>query len=36
MRDWVLVLGPVGLVVYFIAYPAQFTALMEWLERVMR
>ena len=31
MRDWLLVIGPLGLVVFFLIYPGAFTALVAWL-----
>jgi hypothetical protein len=30
MRDWFLVLGPIGIVVYFLVFPDQFGAFMSW------
>ena len=30
MRDWLLLLAPVVLVIYFLAYPDQFSAFMSW------
>jgi len=35
MRDWVLVLTPIAVVVYFIVYPDQFHAFMMWIERLI-
>jgi hypothetical protein len=35
MRDWLLVLVPVGAVVYFLAYPDEFTRLVSWLSRLI-
>ena len=36
MREWMLVLIPVALIVYFIVYPDQFTALMAWAMQWVR
>jgi hypothetical protein len=33
MREWNLVIAPVALIVYFIAFPAQFSALIAWAQR---
>jgi hypothetical protein len=30
MRDWLLLLAPIALVIYFLAYPDQFSAFMAW------
>lgn len=30
MREWVLALGPVAAIVYFVMYPHQLKALMDW------
>jgi hypothetical protein len=30
MRDWLLLLAPVVLVLYFLVYPDQFSAFMSW------
>ena len=30
MRDWLLLLAPIALIVYFLAYPDQFSAFMTW------
>ncbi len=35
MQDWVLVLGPIVAVVYFLAHPSEFTTLMDWFARLM-
>jgi hypothetical protein len=34
MRDWLLVLLPIGVVIYLLAYPSQFTALVNWMSRL--
>jgi hypothetical protein len=36
MRDWLLVILPVALVFYFIEYPDQLKALIEWLSALAR
>jgi len=36
MRDWILVLIPVAIIVYFIVYPDQFSALMAWAMQWVR
>jgi hypothetical protein len=36
MRDWLYILVPIGVVIYFVVNPGQFTALMMWLERLVR
>jgi len=33
MREWNLVLAPVIVIFYFIAFPAQFSALILWAGR---
>jgi len=30
MRDWLLVLGPVILIAYFLVFPDQFSAFVHW------
>jgi hypothetical protein len=30
MRDWLLLLAPIVLVIYFLAYPDQFSAFVYW------
>jgi hypothetical protein len=30
MREWLLMLLPVGVIVYFIVYPDQFSEFMTW------
>jgi hypothetical protein len=32
MRDWQLVLFPVGIVIYFLVYPNQLSAFITWAE----
>jgi hypothetical protein len=34
MRDWIWALAPVGLVVYFVMYPAKLIALLHWIMSV--
>jgi hypothetical protein len=36
MRDWLLILAPIAVVAYFLAYPQQFTAFATWLEGLVR
>ena len=36
MRDWIWPLAPVAMIVYFVAYPAQFDAFVLWAETLMR
>jgi hypothetical protein len=36
MRDWLLMLAPIGLIVYFLMYPDQFSALVDWAEQFIR
>ena len=31
MRDWLLVSAPLAAVVYFVAYPSQFSDLLYWV-----
>jgi hypothetical protein len=33
MREWNLVMAPVAVILYFIVYPAQFSALIAWAIR---
>jgi hypothetical protein len=33
MRDWLLVLAPIGLIVYFLVYPERFSTLVGWAEQ---
>ncbi len=30
MRDWLLLLAPIVVIVYFLVYPDQFSAFMAW------
>ena len=30
MRDWLLLLAPIALVIYFLAYPDQLSAFVSW------
>jgi hypothetical protein len=34
MRDWLLLLTPIGLIIYFLVYPDQFTAFITWAQRI--
>ena len=36
MRDWALVIAPVAFIVYFVAQPEQFTALIQWVQQLTR
>jgi hypothetical protein len=31
MRDWVLIVAPLAVVMYFLVFPSHFTALIAWL-----
>lgn len=33
MREWSMMLAPVATVIYFIAFPDQFNALLAWAAR---
>ena len=35
MRDWLLMLAPVGLVLYFVLFPNQFGAFMGWATHLL-
>ena len=35
MRDFVLLLAPILLIVYFLVYPDQFTAFITWAQRLV-
>ena len=35
MRDWLLLLAPIVLVIYFLANPGQFSAFMSWASRLV-
>ena len=30
MRDWLMMFAPIGLVLYFVLFPDQFSAFMGW------
>ena len=34
MRDWLLMFAPIGLVLYFVLFPDQFSAFMGWAARL--
>jgi hypothetical protein len=36
MRDWILILAPIAAIVYFLTYPSEFTALMNWFARLLQ
>ena len=36
MREWLFVLAPVALVIYFVMYPAQFIGLVHWIMSFVR
>jgi hypothetical protein len=36
MRDWLLILAPIAAIVYFLTYPSEFTALMNWFTRLLQ
>ena len=36
MREWIFASLPVGLVIYFLFYPAKFQAMLQWLVAVFR
>jgi hypothetical protein len=33
MRDWVIIVAPLAVIMYFLLYPSDFTALIAWLIR---
>jgi hypothetical protein len=35
MREWILALAPIGAIFYFIMYPDQFHAFIDWAERLL-
>ncbi len=35
MRDWLLILMPFGVIVYFLLYPREFTRLVSWVSGLM-
>jgi len=36
MRDTIFMLAPVALVIYFVAYPDQFSAFLNWAGQFLR
>ena len=34
MRDWLLLLTPIGLIIYFLIYPDHFTAFITWAQHI--
>ena len=36
MRDWLFMLAPIGIVVYFLVYPGQFHAFIVWATGFIR
>lgn len=34
MRDWLLLLTPIALIIYFLAYPDQFVAFIGWAKQL--
>jgi hypothetical protein len=34
MRDWLLLLTPIGLITYFLIYPDRFTAFIRWAQHI--
>jgi hypothetical protein len=36
MREWLLVLVPFALIIYFVIYPHQFGAVLTWLIGILR
>jgi hypothetical protein len=35
MRDWLLPMTPIAVVVYFIFFPGQFYALLDWAAQML-
>ncbi len=35
MRDWLLLLAPIALVIYFLVYPDRFSAFMAWASHLV-
>ncbi len=35
MRDWLLPFAPVAVVLYFVVFPQQFEAVMNWAARLV-
>jgi hypothetical protein len=36
MRDFILLLAPVAIVIYFLVYPNQFSSLTSWAMNLLR
>ena len=36
MRDWLLILAPIGVVVFFAAYPSQLATFMAWIAKLIQ
>jgi hypothetical protein len=36
MRDWLLVIAPIGAIVYFVMHPDQFKAFIDWFARLIQ
>lgn len=36
VRDWLLILTPIAIALYFLLHPDQFTILTQWLENLGR
>jgi hypothetical protein len=36
MRDWLLILAPIAITIYFLLNPDQFKILMDWLGNLVR
>jgi hypothetical protein len=36
MREWLFVLAPVALVIYFVMYPAKFNGMIQWIVNFVR
>jgi hypothetical protein len=34
MRDWLLLLTPIGLITYFLVYPDKLTAFITWAQQL--
>lgn len=34
MRDWLLLLAPVGLIAFFLVYPDEFVAFITWAKQI--
>jgi len=35
MRDWLMILSPLALTLYFVVNPDQFAGVMDWLSRML-